>query len=178
MMNYKRFTQPMDCFFLPCWRGWNYCLTSRITKGLFVGEGLSDWQIFSPGLWVTFLIVLFFFRGGGYFELMDFLNGISQGKRFDFIIEDFRFVCLQTEMHFFCECVCVFRDCKILGVELGSSSILIPVWCVFTLADSEKDAPPFSLQTVEFVQRTCIHLYRKELGYCTHAHTHEHASKW
>lgn len=56
----------------------------------------------SPGLQITFLIVFFvLFRGGGYFELMDFLNGISQGKIFDFIIEDFRFVCLQTEMRFF-----------------------------------------------------------------------------
>ncbi len=60
---------------------------------------------------------------------MDFLNGISQGKIFDFIIEDFRFVCLQTDafLSFFGECVCVFRDCKILCVELGSGAILIPV---------------------------------------------------
>lgn len=88
----------------------------------------------SPGLQITFLIVFFvLFRGGGYFELMDFLNGISQGKIFDFIVEDFRFVCLQTELRFclffLCfvsVCACL-RDCKILGVELGSGAILIPV---------------------------------------------------
>lgn len=53
-------------------------------------------------------------------------NEISQGKIFDFIIEDFRFVCLQTEMHFFSVCVCArFGTVKYCGVESGS--ILIPI---------------------------------------------------
>ncbi len=90
---------------------------------------------------------MFFWGGGGYFELMDFLNGTSHGKIFDFIIEDFHF-CMFANwkaylFFFFCECVCVLRDCKILFVELGSGAILIPVWYVLTFTRFGKGRATF-----------------------------------
>lgn len=74
---------------------------------------------------------LFFFSGRGVVLKHGLFNEISQGKIFDFIIEDFRFVCLQTEMHFFSVCVrvCSFRDCKILwcGIRINPHSHLIRI---------------------------------------------------
>lgn len=114
---------------------------------------------------------MFFVLGQGCYGLF---NEISQGKIFDFIIEDFRFGCLQTEMHFlFCVCVCYFGTVRYLVWNLDKSSFP----SVFTFTRFGKGrAQPFSLQTVEFVQRTCIHLYRKE-PWLLHTHEHEQTVK-
>lgn len=59
--------------------------------------------------------LFFLFSGRGVILSYGLFNEIFQGKIFDFIIEDFRFVCLQTEMHFFfCVCVCCLGTVRYL----------------------------------------------------------------